>query len=123
MHFILAQLAVKNGSKDKGVQEYTATLKRNAKFDMHFTARLYRAMAGSETNREKLKKELNKMLRIPKMRNSKTKSTMPWAIWNLAQVTKMWPWSKIHKIGILFRKQRPSKGSKLRTYGRYRIYR
>jgi hypothetical protein len=66
MHFILAQLAVKNGSKDKGVQEYTATLKRNAKFDMHFTARLYRAMAGSETNREKLKKELNKMLRDSK---------------------------------------------------------
>lgn len=66
MHFILAQLAVKNGSKNKAVEEYTATLKRNAKFEMHFAARLNRAMAGAETNREKLKKELNKMLRDSK---------------------------------------------------------
>lgn len=66
MHFILAQLSIKNGNNSTGVKNYTAALKRNAKFDLHFSARLNRAMASSGANREKLKKELNKMLRDSK---------------------------------------------------------
>jgi len=66
MHFILAQLSIKNGNNSVGVENYSATLKRNAKYDMHFTARLNRAMASSGANKEKLKKELNKMLRDSK---------------------------------------------------------
>ena len=66
MHFILAQLSIKNGNNAQGVEQYSKTLKRNAKFDMHFSARLNRAMASSGSNRDKLMKELNKMLRESK---------------------------------------------------------
>jgi tetratricopeptide (TPR) repeat protein len=85
MHFILAQLAVKNGSKNKAVDEYTATLKRNAKFEMHFAARLNRAMAGAESNREKLLKELNKMLRDSK--NAEFKDQIYYALGDIAYTT------------------------------------
>jgi tetratricopeptide (TPR) repeat protein len=63
MHYILAQLSVQNGNRSKAVDNYTATLRNRAKFEMHFSARLNRAMASSGTSREKLIKELNKMAR------------------------------------------------------------
>jgi tetratricopeptide (TPR) repeat protein len=83
MNFILAQLAIKNGNNSVGVDSYTTTLKKNAKFDMHFAARLNRAMASSGANREKLLKELNKMLKDSK--NAEYKDQIYYALGDMSQ--------------------------------------
>lgn len=83
MHYILAQLSVRNGNNSQGVENYTMTLRKTAKFNMHFSARLNRAMASSGANREKLRKELNKMLRDSK--NAEYKDQIYFALGDMDQ--------------------------------------
>jgi tetratricopeptide (TPR) repeat protein len=63
VHFILAQLYEISGDRTQANKHYTATLKSNAPYEMHFNARLKRAFNGGD---EKVRKELLKMLRDAK---------------------------------------------------------
>jgi hypothetical protein len=61
MHFILAQLAVKNGENPTGVYNFTKTLNKKAPFVLHFSARLKRAIASTGPDKDRLIAELKKM--------------------------------------------------------------
>ena len=63
VHFILGQLYAEKGEKQKAQEHFTAVVKGRAKFEMAFNARLKRAFLGTG---DKVKKDLNKMLKDPK---------------------------------------------------------
>jgi hypothetical protein len=63
LHFIIAQLYEKLGKRTEAKSNYSAVLKYNAPYAMHFNARLKRAFMGGD---ERVKKELYKMLRDQK---------------------------------------------------------
>lgn len=63
LHYILAQLNAKKQENDKAKFHYGKVLKYNASFEMNFNARINRAMMGGD---EKIKRELEKMLRDEK---------------------------------------------------------
>jgi tetratricopeptide (TPR) repeat protein len=63
VHFILGQLYAEKGNTDKAYHHFTKVLKGKATYDMSFNARLQRAFLGSG---EKVRKELNKMLKDAK---------------------------------------------------------
>lgn len=63
VHFVLGQLYTDAGDKTKASEHFTKVIKGKAKYNMSFNARLKRAFLGEG---EKVKKELNKMLRDAK---------------------------------------------------------
>ena len=63
IHYILGQLNEKNGQRAEASEHYKKVLKYNAPFEMDFNARLKMALNGGG---EKLKKDLNKLLRDTK---------------------------------------------------------
>lgn len=63
IHYILGQLKEKNGQRAEAAEHYKKVLKYNAPFEMDFNARLKMALNGGG---EKLKKDLNKLLRDTK---------------------------------------------------------
>lgn len=63
VHFILGQLYAEKRNTDKAYHHFTKVLKGKATYDMSFNARLQRAFLGSG---EKVRKELNKMLKDAK---------------------------------------------------------
>lgn len=63
VHFIIAQLQESVGNNSAAKEEYAKTLKYPAPYEMHFNARMRRAFMGGD---EKVRKELNKMLRDAK---------------------------------------------------------
>ncbi|MBL4862390.1 MAG: hypothetical protein JKY09_05165, partial [Crocinitomicaceae bacterium] len=63
VHFILGQLYREDGNSEQAKYHFTKVIKGNAKFEMNFNARLKRAFLGSG---DKVKKELNKMLKDAK---------------------------------------------------------
>ena len=68
VHFILAQLYESTGNRTEANKHFSACLKYNAPYEMHFNARLKRAFNGGD---EKVRKELLKMLRDAKNANFK----------------------------------------------------
>jgi hypothetical protein len=83
MHFILAQLAIKNGENPIGVTNYTKTLKKKAPFVLHFTARLQRAIASTGPDKERLTAELIKMAKEAK--NIEYRDQIYYALGNIAE--------------------------------------
>jgi outer membrane protein assembly factor BamD (BamD/ComL family) len=83
MHFILAQLAVKNGQNPIGVVNYSQTLKKKAPFVLHFTARLQRAISSSGADRERLTAELLKM--ASESKNLEYRDQIYYALGNMAE--------------------------------------
>ncbi len=75
VHFILGQLYADQGDKQKAQEHFTEVIKGRAKFEMVFNARLKRAFLGTG---EKVKKDLNKMLKDPK--NSEFKDQIYYAM-------------------------------------------
>lgn len=63
VHFVLGQLYQESGDNIKAREHYTKVITGKSRFEMNFNARLKRAFLGSG---EKVKKELNKMLKDPK---------------------------------------------------------
>lgn len=63
VHFILGQLYAEKGESEKAREHFTRVIKGRARFEMSFNARLQRAFLSSG---EKVRKELNKMLKDPK---------------------------------------------------------
>lgn len=63
IHFVLAQLNATSQKYDIAKTHYSKCLKYNIPFEMHFNARINRAIMGGD---EKIKKELHKMLRDEK---------------------------------------------------------
>ncbi len=63
IHFVLAQINSRSGSREKAKYHYTKVLKYNVPFEMNFNARINRAFMGGD---DKIKKQLNKMLRDEK---------------------------------------------------------
>jgi hypothetical protein len=83
MHFILAQLALKNGQNPLAVSNYSRTLKKKAPFVLHFTARLKRAIASTGADRDKLVAELLKMANESK--NIEYRDQVYYALGNIAE--------------------------------------
>ncbi len=83
MHFILAQLAVKNGQSPIGVSNYSATLKKKAPFVLHFTARLQRAIAATGPDKVNLTAELIKMAN--EVKNLEYRDQIYYALGNISQ--------------------------------------
>ena len=83
MHFILAQLAVKNGQNPLGVSNYSSTLKKKAPFVLHFTARLQRAIASTGADKERLVADLIKMANDAK--NMEYRDQIYYALGNISQ--------------------------------------
>lgn len=63
IHFVLGQLLEKQGDRPLASEHYNKVLKYNAGFEMNFNARLKKALNGGG---EKLKQDLNKLLRDTK---------------------------------------------------------
>lgn len=76
LNFIIAQL-LQAQNRPEARAYYTASIKRNANFEMTFHARINRALSGGEGN-EKIIKELKKMLRDEK--NSEFKDQIYYAL-------------------------------------------
>lgn len=76
LNFIIAQLLQAQNSTEAR-EYYTASIKRNANYEMAFHARINRALAGGEGD-EKIIKELKKMLRDEK--NSEFKDQIYYAL-------------------------------------------
>ncbi|MGB0933055.1 MAG: tetratricopeptide repeat protein [Lishizhenia sp.] len=76
LNFIIGQILQEQNSTDARMF-YTASIKRNANYEMAFHARINRALAGGEGD-EKIVKELNKMLRDEK--NSEFKDQIYYAL-------------------------------------------
>ncbi|TNE55697.1 MAG: hypothetical protein EP338_02690 [Bacteroidetes bacterium] len=79
IHFILGQLNARNNNSEKAVYHYGKVLRYSAPFEMSFNARINRALMGGG---EKLKKELEKMLRDNK--NTEFKDQIYYALANIA---------------------------------------
>lgn len=67
-YFILGQLAAKTGANDKAYKDYSLVLKNNPPPELDFEATIYKAMLfmGTDKENQKVKKELNKMLKPTK---------------------------------------------------------
>lgn len=83
MHFILAQLSVKNGQNPIGVANYSSTLKKKAPFVLHFTARLQRAIASTGADKDRLTADLLKMAKDAK--NVEYRDQIYYALGNISQ--------------------------------------
>lgn len=75
LHFVLAQVNGRSGSREKAKYHYGRVLKYNVPFEMNFNARINRAFMGGDG---KIKKQLNKMLRDEK--NSEFKDQIYYAL-------------------------------------------
>lgn len=63
IHYLLAQLNVRKSNSEQAKYHYGKVLRYNAPFEMNFSARINRALMGGD---EKIKKELQKMLKDEK---------------------------------------------------------
>jgi tetratricopeptide (TPR) repeat protein len=79
LYYILAQLNEEKSDNNTASSNYSKVLKYNSPFEMNFSARLKRAMLGSNS---KLKSELQKMLREEK--NSEFKDQIYFALGEIA---------------------------------------
>lgn len=75
VHFVLGQLYQESGDVPAAKMHYSKVISGKASYDMNFNARLKRAFLGTG---EKVKKELNKMLKDPK--NSEFKDQIYYAL-------------------------------------------
>ncbi|MDB2657265.1 hypothetical protein N9Y60_04340 [Crocinitomicaceae bacterium] len=118
VHFILGQLYGEEGDKEKATEHFTKVIKGRAKYEMVFNARLKRAFLGTG---DKVKKDLNKMLKDPK--NAEFKDQIYYALAEIEfnEGNDVAAIDNLHKSTFYSTKNTRQKGMSYERLGDYRF--
>lgn len=116
VHFVLGQLYQEKGDSEQARVHYTRVIKSRAKFEMAFNAKLKRAFLGSG---DKVKKELDKMLKDPKNAEYKDQIYYALAEINFKEGKDTAAIDNLHKSAFYSTKNTRQKGMAYERLGDY----